>query len=69
MKAEDFGKSRSEWEALIDEWVFSERDRRILKLRLLDGLTYERLAEAVDMSVRQVKTIVYCCEKLLIKHI
>ena len=49
MKAEDFGKSRSEWENLIDEWVFSERDRRILKLRLLDGLTYERLAEAVDM--------------------
>ena len=26
-------------------------------------------AEAVDMSVRQVKTIVYRCEKLLIKHI
>ena len=49
MKAEDFSKSRSEWENLIDEWVFSERDRRILKLRLLDGLTYERLAEAVDM--------------------
>ena len=69
MKAEDFGKSRSEWENLIDEWVLSERDRKILKLRLLDGLTYEQLAEAVDMLVRQVKTIVCRCEKLLIKHI
>ena len=49
MKAEDLGKRRSEWENLIEEWVFSERDRKILKLRLLDGLTYERLAEAVDM--------------------
>ena len=27
--------SRSAWEKLIDEWIFSERDRRILKRRLL----------------------------------
>lgn len=69
MKIEDYGKSRSEWEKLIDEWVFSERDRHILKLRLLDGLTFEALAEAVDMSVRQVKNIVYKRERQLYKHI
>lgn len=69
MRIEDYGKSRSEWEKLIDEWVFSERDRRILKLRLLDGLTFEALAEAVDMSVRQVKNIVYKRERQLYKHV
>lgn len=69
MKIEDRGKPRSEWERLIDEWVFSERDRRILKLRLLDGLTFEALAEAAEMSVRQVKNIVYRREKQLYKHI
>lgn len=69
MKIEDCGKPRSEWERLIDEWVFSERDRRILKLRLLDGLTYERLAEAANMSVRQVKNVVYRRERQLYKHI
>lgn len=69
MKIEDCGKPRSEWERLIDEWVFSERDRRILKLRLLDGLTFEALAEAVGMSVRQVKNIVYRRERQLYKHI
>lgn len=69
MKIEDCGKPRSEWERLIDEWIFSERDRHILKLRLLDGLTFEALAEVVGMSVRQIKNIVYRRERQLYKHI
>lgn len=51
--------SRSEVEFLIDEWIFSERDRKILKRRLLDGICYEPLAEEFELSVRQIKTIVY----------
>lgn len=51
--------SRTQWEILIDEWVFSERDRAILKRRLLDGITFEKLAEEFDLSIRQVKNIVY----------
>ena len=51
--------SRSELNALIDEWIFNERDRKILKRRLLDGICYEPLAEEFDMSVRHIKTIVY----------
>lgn len=51
--------SRSELEHLIDEWIFSERDRKILKRRLLDGVCYEPLAEEFELSVRQVKNIVY----------
>lgn len=50
---------RSEWERLINEWIFSERDRSILKRRLLDGICFEPLAEEFDMSVRQIKNIVY----------
>lgn len=56
----DFGnKSRSEIEHLIDEYVFNERDRKILKRRLLDGICFEPLAEEFDLSVRQIKNIVY----------
>ena len=51
--------SRTEVEKLIDDWVFKERDRNILKRRLLDGICYEPLAEEFDLSVRQVKNIVY----------
>lgn len=44
---------------MIYEKIHSERDRAIMKDRLINGLTYERLAERYDLSVRQVKNIVY----------
>jgi DNA-directed RNA polymerase specialized sigma24 family protein len=53
---------------MIDEWIHSERDRAILKRRLIDGLTYERLAEEFDISVRQTKRIIYKSEELLFKR-
>ena len=61
-----FNLSNSEVSYLIDQWIRNERDRAILKDRLINGLTYERLAEKHDMSVRQTKNIVYkSMEKLV----
>ena len=60
--------SRSELDRLIDEWILgrnAERDRKILRRRLFDGITYERLAEEFDLSVRQVKNIVYKGEDII----
>lgn len=54
---------------VIDEWIKSERDRKILKRRLVDGIYFEPLAEEFDLSVRQVKNIVYRSEVKLLKHI
>lgn len=54
--------SRSELEKAIDEWIVgrnAERDRKILKRRLIDGICFEPLAEEFGLSVRQVKNIVY----------
>ena len=64
--------SRSDIEAAIDNWIIgrnAERNRMILKRRLLDGITFDRLAEEFDLSVRQVKNIVYQCEDKLYKHL
>lgn len=64
--------SRSQIEHLIDEWVIgrhAERDRKVLKRRLLDGITFERLSEEFDLSVRYAKTIVYKGEEKIFKHI
>lgn len=61
--------STTQIRTLIDEWIKSERDREILKRRLLDGICYEPLAEEFDLSTRQVKNIVYKCEKILLRHI
>ena len=62
------GLCRSEIEHLIDEWIFSERDRNILKRRLLDGICYEPLAEEFNLSVRQIKNIVRKSEIRIFKH-
>lgn len=69
MKMAQYDLSRSEWENLIDQWIFKERDRSILKRRLLDGICYEPLAEEFDLSVQQTKTIVYKALEKLSKHI
>lgn len=61
--------SNSEISHLIDEWIHSERDRRILKRRLIDGICYEPLADEMGMSVRQVKNIVSKSEERLFKHL
>lgn len=60
--------SNSQIEHMIDEWIHSERDRAILKRRLIDGITYEILAEEFDISVRHIKRIIYKSEELLFKH-
>lgn len=54
---------------LIDEHIHSERDRKLLKRRLIDGITYERLAEEFELSDRQVKNIVYKCTNRVLKYL
>lgn len=57
--------------ALIDEWVIgrnAERNREITKMRLIQGIKFEQIAELFDLSARQVKNIVYRCEKKIFSH-
>ena len=64
--------SRTELDFLIDEWILgknAERDRAMLRRRLFDGITYERLAEEFDMSPRQTREIVHKAEQKLYRHI
>ena len=69
-REDDFPElSRSEYEHIIDEWVFNEKARNIIKRRMLDGVTYDRLSEEFNMSVRQIQNIVYKTEQIIIKHV
>ena len=61
--------SNSQIRDVIAEWVHSERDRRILCYRLIDGYTFERIAELEDMSDKQIKRIVHKQEEQLFKHL
>lgn len=61
--------SISEWEKLIDERLFSERDRYIMKRLLLDDAKYELISEEVGLSTRYTKAIASKSIKTLVEHI
>lgn len=54
---------------LIDSWIFNERNRKIVKRKMIDGITFEKLAEEFDLSTQQVKTIVYKCQRIISLHL
>lgn len=58
---------RSEWEHLIEEWVLSEKNRRIMRRKLLDDWSFERIAEDEAMSVNGIKKIVKRCTDTLLE--
>ena len=61
--------TNSQIREVIGEYIHSERDRKIMERRLIDGITFERLAEEFDLSVRCTKTIVYRCQVEIFRHI
>lgn len=69
MKHEDLNITVSEMKDLIDQWIFSERDRAVMKRRYCDGVTYARIAEEFDMSDRQIIRICYKQFDRVARHI
>ena len=61
--------SNSQIREVIAEWIHDERNRKILERRLIDGVTFERLAEEFDMSDRQMRRIVLKLQEQLFKHL
>lgn len=61
--------SNSQISALIDEYIHNERDRAILKRRLIDGKTFDELSAEFNISVRHIKTIVYKRQQSLFQRL
>lgn len=51
--------TNSDMRNAIEEHIHSERDRKLLLRRLVDGICFEPLSEEFQLSVRQTKNIVY----------
>ena len=60
--------SRTRLERLIYDHVFSKNGRKMLRLFWFDGVSYEAIAEELDISVSTVKREVFECEKCVIRH-
>lgn len=61
--------SNTEITRVINEYIHNQRNRNLLLRRYVDGITLESLAEEFDLSVRQVKNIIYKNEDVIFKHL
>lgn len=61
--------SNSRIREVIAEYIHHERDRKILERRLIDGITFEKLAEEFDLSVSQTKRIIMKNSEILFRKI
>lgn len=61
--------TNSQISSLIDEHIHHDLHRKMLKDRLIDGMTYEQIAEKHDMSVRQIKNIIYKSTDKILKYL
>ncbi|MDE5576183.1 MAG: hypothetical protein K2J11_02180 [Oscillospiraceae bacterium] len=66
---ETAGLSRVEWIELIDNWIFNEKHRAILKRRILDDIKIEKLSEEFNLSVDSIKKIISKNLPVLKSHI
>ena len=57
--------TNSELSERISERIHSQRDRDIMRYKLIEGYTAERIAEIVCMSPVQIYRIVKRCKKLI----
>jgi len=56
-------------QSAIDQYIFSERTRKMLRRRLYDDIGFERLAEEFDLSSVQARRIVNSAERILMTHL
>lgn len=61
--------SRTQWEYYIDEFIFNEEHRKMLKRNLLDGKTYEQIAEEFDCSRDKIARLIPRLQNQLFKKI
>lgn len=59
----------SEIRAVIEEVIHSERDRAIMKRRLIDGICQEPLAEEFSLSVKHLQRIIYRCQDKIFRRL
>jgi DNA-directed RNA polymerase specialized sigma subunit len=67
---EEFNKrGRKEWLELIEEWVHSELDMKMIERVYLDGMTIEKVAEEFGISVNHCQRRVSNAKKQLFSHV
>lgn len=66
---DEYDLSKEQVLELIDSYIFHERNRQILRRRLLDKVIFKDLAEEFCLSENQVKSVCYTAIQKLSSHI
>lgn len=53
-----YGLSRSEWDRLIEEWIFKAEHRQIMREAMLDGFSHGEIADRHNLSVDRIRAII-----------
>lgn len=61
--------TNSEITHIINEYIHNKRDREILLLCFVDGITHENIAEAVNLTPRRVSKIISDHSITIEKHL
>ena len=54
---------------LIAEHIHTTDDRKMLQLRLIDGMTFEQIGFEMGMTTKTVRIRIHKGEEILFKHI
>ena len=61
--------TNSQIRELIAEHIHNADDRRMLSLRLIDGMTFEQIGFEMQMTTKTVRLRIHKGEQVLFKHI
>lgn len=61
--------TNSQIEHLIAEHIHNADDRKMLSLRLIDGMTFEQIGFEMGMTTKTVRIRIHKGEQILFKHL
>ena len=61
--------TNSQVRELIAEYCHNADDRKMLKLRLIDGMTFEQIGFEMGMTTKTVRVRIHRQEGILFKHL
>ena len=61
--------SNSRIREIIGEYIHDEKHRKLMERRLIDNITIDRLSEEFDLSVSQVKRIIWKDSEIIFRHL
>ena len=61
--------TNSQIKSLIEEHIHNSDDRKMLAMRLIDGMTFESIGFEVGMTTKTVRLRIHKGEQVLFKHI